>query len=313
MRMNLKALLGTAATAAVLTGAGVTAGTAGAATLELSSVKGPPTAAFDAKVTTYAPGEVVVYHFAPTGDVTAVAGNDGTATARITVPFGTLPGKYPVSVDGGRRGGPATAVYLVRTNWAQAGLTEKRNASNVFENIINPGNVGSLTTLFDKPCGTGGDGETPTVASGRAYVASFGGTICAVNKASGKAYWSTGVGGLVVAPIAAAYTRLYVTAGHRLQALDSKTGTPLWAGRTEGGVLQSSPAVYKGVVYVGSRDGYLYAYDAEGCEGEALCYPLWRGRVQEPILSAPSAYGHYVVVTSSDGTIRKFDADGCGK
>ncbi|HWI75199.1 MAG TPA: PQQ-binding-like beta-propeller repeat protein, partial [Baekduia sp.] len=284
------------------------AGSASAATLELSSVKGPPTAAFDATAGGYAPGEAVVFHFAPTGDVSVPAGPGGSATATLTVPAGTLPGKYTVSVDGG-----ASAVYLVRTNWAQARFSEKRGGTNVFENILNPANVGSLAPLFDRPCGDGGDGETPTVASGRAYVASRDGTLCAVNKASGKAYWSTDVRGLVVAPIAAAYTKLYVTAGHRLLALDSKSGAVEWAGRTEGGVLQSSPAVYKGTVYVGSRDGYLYAYDAAGCEGEPLCYPLWRGRVKDAVLSAPSAYGHYVVVTSADGSVRKFDADGCGK
>ena len=47
---------------------------------------------------------------------------------------------------------------------------------------------------------------------------------------------------------------------------------PLWIGETDGAVL-NSPAVAKGVVYVGSASGDLLAFDADGC-GAATCEPL---------------------------------------
>jgi len=47
--------------------------------------------------------------------------------------------------------------------------------------------------------------------------------------------------------------------GH-LYAVDRATGTKLWDVAT-GGRITSSPVVADGVVYVGSHDGKLYAFD----------------------------------------------------
>jgi outer membrane protein assembly factor BamB len=57
-----------------------------------------------------------------------------------------------------------------------------------------------------------------------------------------------------------------------------RTCTALWTATT-GGTIDSSPAVTGGVVYVGSSDGNLYAFDAAGnmnCSGAPkTCAPLW--------------------------------------
>src|ERR1700690_2512488 len=54
--------------------------------------------------------------------------------------------------------------------------------------------------------------------------------------------------------------------------------TAAWTGAT-GGFVHSSAAVAGGVVYVGSFDGKLYAFDAAGstdCSGTPkTCAPLW--------------------------------------
>ena len=52
---------------------------------------------------------------------------------------------------------------------------------------------------------------------------------------------------------------------------------PLWQGLAgPQSILDSSPAVANGVVFVGAFDGKLYAFDADGC-GRATCTPLWTG------------------------------------
>jgi outer membrane protein assembly factor BamB len=46
---------------------------------------------------------------------------------------------------------------------------------------------------------------------------------------------------------------------HHVYALNASTGALLW-GHPIGYLVRSSPAVANGVVYVGSRDGKVYAF-----------------------------------------------------
>lgn len=286
-------------------------GVASAATVTLHDTKGPPTATFTATGAGFTAGEAVTFSFTPGGTHTVSAGGDGSAVTTFTAPAGTVPGKYPVTAKGATSAQSASAVFLVRTNWAQARFGERRAGVNPFENLINPANVGLLTAVFEQPCGAGASWQIPTVASGRVYIGSRDGKICAINKATGIALWTLWTHGEFRSPIAAAYTKLYLTSGRTVQALDSKTGKRLWKGRIDGSVAQSSPVAYRHVVYVGSKDGFLYAYSADGC-GLRYCAPLWRGRVGREVLAAPTAVDGTVLVTATDGTIVKFAAAGCG-
>lgn len=287
-------------------------GVASAATVTLHDTKGPPTAKFTATGAGFTAGEAVTFTFAPGGTQTVTAGGDGAAMTTFTAPAGTVPGKYPVTAKGATSTLTASAVFLVRTNWAQARFGERRAGVNPFENLVNPANVASLATAFEQPCGGGASWQTPTVASGRVYVGSRDGAVCAINKATGRALWTTWTHGEFRSPIAAAYTKLYLTSGRTVQALDSVTGKRLWKGRVDGSVAQSSPVAYRHTVYVGSKDGFLYAYSADGCGAARYCAPLWRGRVGREVLAAPTAVDGAVLVTAADGTLVKFAAAGCG-
>ncbi|MEV6179887.1 PQQ-binding-like beta-propeller repeat protein, partial [Streptomyces sp. NPDC052015] len=64
---------------------------------------------------------------------------------------------------------------------------------------------------------------------------------------------------------------------------------------TTGNSVSSSPAVADEVVYVGSRDGKLYAVDAESGQHR------WSFRKHQPRLSPTVADG--VVYTASDTTL----------
>ncbi len=83
-------------------------------------------------------------------------------------------------------------------------------------------------------------------------------------------------------------------------------------------VFSSSPAVVDGVVYIGSSDGTLWAYSANGC-GASLCTtPLWQSVSLAQIVDSPTVAGGVVYVgsqtsfDSNDGLLNAFDANGCG-
>jgi len=74
----------------------------------------------------------------------------------------------------------------------------------------------------------------------------------------------------------------------------------------------SSPAIVNGVAYIGSFDGRLYAFNAEGC-GQDLCQPLWSGATGNAVLSSPAVMNGAVYVGSEDHKLYAFAANGCGQ
>ena len=74
-----------------------------------------------------------------------------------------------------------------------------------------------------------------------------------------------------------------------------------WQYQTDGPVL-SSPVVYAGHVYVGSCDGYLYAFDKESGK------QIWKVRTAGQILSTPAIADGIVVVVGGEGACYAVDA-----
>jgi outer membrane protein assembly factor BamB len=69
-----------------------------------------------------------------------------------------------------------------------------------------------------------------------------------------------------------------------------------------GGTVNSSPVIFKNVLYIGSSDGFLYALDAvSGAE-------KWRFNVNSPVNSAPAVLKDAVFVTARDGRLLAIDA-----
>jgi outer membrane protein assembly factor BamB len=102
-----------------------------------------------------------------------------------------------------------------------------------------------------------------------------------------------------------------------LYALDARSGAQLWAAPT-GGTVFSSPAVADGVVYVGSDDFSLYAFDAAGetgCSGTPkTCAPLWTAATSGVVRSTPAGGAGVVYVADLaaplDSRLYAFDAAG---
>src|SRR6266571_1852126 len=86
-----------------------------------------------------------------------------------------------------------------------------------------------------------------------------------------------------------------------------------WAAQLGKLVDFSSPAVVNGVAYIGSDDGRLWAYPADGC-GQSVCSPLWQGLAgsKSILQSSPTLGSGLLFVAAFDGRLYAFNARGCG-
>jgi outer membrane protein assembly factor BamB len=101
------------------------------------------------------------------------------------------------------------------------------------------------------------------VADGVVYLRDNNGTLHAISAANKKQLWSkTGTAAGPYGPTVAG-GRLYYTTALALQALDAKSGDPVWAFTAPGNSeLLATPAVANGLVFIGSYDDGLYAIKA---------------------------------------------------
>jgi outer membrane protein assembly factor BamB len=180
--------------------------------------------------------------------------------------------------------------------------------------------------------------SSPAVSGGRVYVATDDSFVYAFDA---KGVTNCGGSPTTCTPLASFQTSstarssptiangvLYVGSSHdTIEAFDANgvtncSGTPLvcaplWRGSAPaiiGGQI-STPAVGHGLVYVGARDGHLYAYDAAGvagCSGSPkVCIPVWSANISTNanIESSPTVAGDLVYIGSTAG-VYAYDADG---
>jgi outer membrane protein assembly factor BamB len=151
-------------------------------------------------------------------------------------------------------------------------------------------------------------------------------SLSAVESAGTNRAWTGVTSGFVYTSPAVANGKVYVSdADHKLYAFGA-TGTtscsgspkscaPLWTAAMGGTILElSSPAVANGVVYVGSDDHKVYAFDAAGttnCSGSPKsCTPLWTATTGDFVGSSPTVANGVVYVGSDDHKVYAFDAAG---
>ncbi len=111
----------------------------------------------------------------------------------------------------------------------------------------------------------GGEVSTPAVSGGVVYASSSDGKLYAVDRATGVVMWSAV--DAVSAPIsphalAVAADRVFTTGvDTTVRAFNASTGAPIW---NTGALMQgtSDPTVANGVVYVGTTEDRLNAFDA---------------------------------------------------
>jgi outer membrane protein assembly factor BamB len=117
--------------------------------------------------------------------------------------------------------------------------------------------------------------SSPTVANGLVLFGGGDGLLYGVSARAGSVLWRAHTGGRIRTAPAVVDKRAYIGSFDGcVYAFDMATGKQIWRYDTEGAKLksgdygfdrrsiQSSPSVSGGVVYVGARDGFLYAIDA---------------------------------------------------
>jgi outer membrane protein assembly factor BamB len=215
------------------------------------------------------------------------------------------------------------------------GFGPEHTRTDPVSSSLNTSNVASLTLKGTAVTGAAVE-STPAVANGVVYVgsndsklyafpSSLNGT-CSGSPTICPPVWTAATGGPVGSSPAVVGGVVYVGSNDgKLYAFDAAGGattctgtpttcTPLWTATT-GGPVGSSPAVVGGVVYVGSNDGKLYAFDAAGgattCTGTPkVCTPLWTAATADAVFSSPAVVGGVVYVGSNDGKLYAFDAAG---
>jgi Protein kinase domain/PQQ-like domain len=99
----------------------------------------------------------------------------------------------------------------------------------------------------------------PAVADGMVFVTDLDGNLRAIKAATGKQAWRASVTAAPFGP-AAGNGQVYLSTSLNLQAWDAASGTPSWYFQPPNfKIVQATPAVADGTVYVGCTDGNLYA------------------------------------------------------
>lgn len=151
------------------------------------------------------------------------------------------------------------------------------------------------------------------------YVADESGAVTALSARDGALRWRTSLGASVRGAPALARGRLYVATDAALAAIEAGTGRTLWSAafapelaarlpmsdpNSAWDHYAASPVVDGGVVYVGSRDGCVYAIGAR--EGRLE----WRTCLGALITAAPAVTRDALFVGAFDGFAYKLARDG---
>jgi outer membrane protein assembly factor BamB/predicted Ser/Thr protein kinase len=138
----------------------------------------------------------------------------------------------------------------------------------------------------------------PTFSDGNVYFGSFE-TLYAVDSQNGQIKWRFNANSIIASGVACENGLLYFGIAHRafpdrcgICAVEAKTGCLLW--KFSPGRAMETPTVASGIVYVGSRDGHLYALDMKTGERR------WEFAALEDIVGSPWVGDGVVYITSWD-------------
>lgn len=152
-------------------------------------------------------------------------------------------------------------------NWPQFGFTSCGARFNPNEFVLSPTTVKNLEVKWQSVIRSYAGGASPAVVNGVLYVDAY-------SQNEGVDY---------------------------LYALDASTGSQLWY-QPKGRQSTSSPAVAKGLVFIGDIDNNLYAFDAR------TGAPAWKFTTGNAIWGSPTVANGIVYIISWDGNMYALDA-----
>lgn len=206
---------------------------------------------------------------------------------------------------------PVAAALATTSDWPSAGQNLHNTRDAAAETIIGPSNVSGLTPRWHVPT-TGYVPGTPTVADGVVYATDLGGTLWAVDAATGQVNWSHSVGSylntlfavsrnspavdgdkLVIGTGSMPLTAV-TPVGAYLVGVDASSGARLWKTKIDTdpyATITGSPVIHDGVVYAGvSSLDELVDFLTPVFRGKVVALDEDTGQVLWQTYTAPPGY-----------------------
>ncbi|MCW4029604.1 MAG: PQQ-binding-like beta-propeller repeat protein [Candidatus Bathyarchaeota archaeon] len=153
----------------------------------------------------------------------------------------------------------------------------------------------------------GAEYSSPAVVNGIVYFGAEDGCVYALNATNGFQIWKyTAYSSAIItsSPAVIDNTVYIAISGHELNtytlfALNASTGERFWSYTSSGGqnYFTTSPAVANGVIYIGSRDGDVYAFNAlTGAQ-------IWKVTAGTWLFSSPAVVDTVLYLGSGDGNV----------
>jgi outer membrane protein assembly factor BamB len=235
----------------------------GSAVILISPAVGPPTTKVTVTGTGFGLSEVVDLTLDGRPLSKVTSDPAGAFSKRIKVPRWAFPGDHDVTATGEVSQLTASALFTVRTDWPMFHLSEDRRGYNRYENVLSPSNVAGLSVKW-RARGAVAIGGSPAVVDGAVYVGDYANTFYRFDAATGAVVWSV-------------------------------TLNAQW--------IASSPAVWNGMVFVGTGLGArLYALDA-ATGATVWFHQMGAGVHEDPVVSDGIVY-----IGSNDGFLYALDA-----
>ncbi len=151
--------------------------------------------------------------------------------------------------------------------------------------------------------------SSPVISNGILYIGSNDKKFYALDSKSGKEIWQFKTDGEITSTAAVYNGTIWFTSrdGY-LYELSVKDGRELWKFKMGKDLVNkdyqdywdyylSSPNIYNGNVFIGSGDGFLYAFDCESKKN------LWKYNAHSRVRSTPAISGELIVFGTMDGHI----------
>jgi outer membrane protein assembly factor BamB len=185
------------------------------------------------------------------------------------------------------------------------------SSTEPFDSHVDAVDLATQASVWDAPAQLEAVSRTGVTVDGEtAYVGDNRGNVYAIDVASGRIMWTTGVGGTLSNALAVADGSVVATVQGRsastphVVALNAADGSKIWDHEIEGGsVYASSPSIADGHVVVAFADQTVRTFDlADGTE-------VWSARINNPVFftGAPAVTSDAVLVVDSFGQVYRLD------
>ncbi len=144
--------------------------------------------------------------------------------------------------------------------------------------------------------------SAPVPRGSRLFLGTRSGDLIALDKASGRELWrfkTNSSSPIISSPVvetAESETVYFTSQNGLIYALDTEKGTLQWQLDTES-IIDASPLLDQGILYVGDYKGHAYAVDAKSGKIK------WTSLIEGPLLSTPVVVGDSIYFSSGVGAM----------